>query len=507
MTEPPSLPPPDSHRLTRRIVLAATAPTIALALLFVSRVPLGQPHLLYRYTQFFPGRLRNAAIGLVIALLFLWLLRRAWKRDGARRVWRYIAAGVVWIVLVLWTLLAPPMPVDQALFNLQSPSHEGAFVLESLGIRSIRDYVSHGYYERLARDPEEMLGRRVLSNPPGTTALFILTLRYVESSPDLHEFLVKQFNLAALEDAQQETLFAAALLFAFLMTLCWGASLIFAWLMARQWLPTPGAWVVAIGGVFNPATVNFTPGKDPAQLTLLLALSWCWLAAYRTGRKSYAIVCGALLALMLTIGLIGVWVFAILAGATLIHTIRERGAWRSWVTSCALPAFFGGLIIAALFYFVLDWNILLMTARIGMRYGDIQEGVIADPFWWTLIGLPLFLLFAGPLFWAALVALKAEGGAKLRSLGLWILVCTVVVLGYTYFFANNSETPRLWMPFIPLIVWAMALRRGALQGDSPRHVHIAVLLIALQLGGTLAHWSMMDVRESEYRLTTGRMWD
>jgi len=506
MTETSS-PPPDSRRLYWRIVLAALAPIVALAVLFLFRIPLGQPHLLYRYTPYFPERLRSAAIGLAIALLFLWLLRLAWKCDGARRVGRYMAAGFVWLMLVLWTLLAPPTPVDQALFNLQSPSHEGAFVLESLSIRSIRDYVSHDYYERLARDPEEMLGRRVLSNPPGTTALFILIHRYVKGSPDLRDFMVEQFNLAVLDDARQETLFAAALLFALFMTLCWGASLIFAWLLARQWLPTPGAWVVAIGSVFNPATVNFTPGKDPAQLTLLLALGWCWLAAYRTGRAWYAVFCGGLLALMLTIGLIGVWIFAILAAATLIHAIRERGDWRSWVTGCAFPAIGGGLAVIAIFYFAFDWNIPLMTMRIGMRYGDIQEGVIADPFWWTLIGMPLFLLFVGPLFWAQLIAVKTDGASKSNSLGKWVLVCTFLVLTYAYFFANNNETPRLWMPFIPLLVWAMALRRPLLQGDSPRHVRIAVLLIALQLGGTLAHWSMMDVRESEYRLSTGRMWE
>jgi hypothetical protein len=126
-------------------------------------------------------------------------------------------------------------------------------------------------------------------------------------------------------------------------------------------------------------------------------------------------------------------------------------------------------------------------------------------------------------------------------LGVRLLICTLAVMAYTYVFANNNETPRLWMPFIPLLLVGMTLRSGVLRatgGDrssndeggggvarsggaslrgsaaddqpvaAPWGLRVCLLVIALQVVVTALHWSMMDVREAEYRMfTTGRMWD
>ena len=63
------------------------------------------------------------------------------------------------------------------------------------------------------------------------------------------------------------------------------------------------------------------------------------------------------------------------------------------------------------------------------------------------------------------------------------------------------------MPFIPLLICGMALGRSVFRLDRPRSQYVCFLLICLQLTVTLAHWSLMDVRESEYRLSTGRMFE
>jgi len=143
----------------------------------------------------------------------------------------------------------------------------------------------------------------------------------------------------------------------------------------------------------------------------------------------------------------------------------------------------------------------------SVRYGQIQEGVIADPWYLTLVGLPLFLLFVGPMFWVSAVALRADTGDAAARLGRRMLWCATVVMTYSYFFANNNETPRLWIPFIPLLLVGMGLRRSTLRDERGISPKLWAVLVALQVGVTLAHWSLMDVRESEYRISTGRMWD
>ena len=80
------------------------------------------------------------------------------------------------------------------------------------------------------------------------------------------------------------------------------------------------------------------------------------------------------------------------------------------------------------------------------------------------------------------------------------------------FFANNNETPRLWIPFLALLPVGLAMGRDLFRRGSDRHRRICLVLIALQIGVSVLHWSMMDVRESEFRLLPGpdgappRMW-
>jgi hypothetical protein len=258
--------------------------------------------------------------------------------------------------------------------------------------------------------------------------------------------------------------------------------------------------------VFNPAAVEFTPGKDSAQLATVLAILCGWMLAYLRGRRFWGAVAGMAAALGLMIGLIHVWVAAIIASATLWHSLAD-GSIRRWIQCCALPAAAAFSAMAGVIWLALDWNLALSTWRVAQRYGEIQLPVITEPFYWTLVGLPMFLLFVGPLPWVQAVAMPADLRDSVGNLGRAVLVCTLAVMAYTYFFANNSETPRLWIPFIPPLLWGLAARRSSFRGDDRPARALHVLLIALQVGVTAVHWSLMDVRESEWRLITKRMWN
>jgi hypothetical protein len=306
-------------------------------------------------------------------------------------------------------------------------------------------------------------------------------------------------------------------------------------------MPPLASAAVAFACVFNPSTVDFTPGKDPAQMLTVLAILYFWFAGYLRGGKVRGFVVGLIFAVATMIGLIHVWILAIAAVATFWHAVLGRNmgdrvvgdhassrspvgrlesphltpdetglsrALRRWLTCCLVPAVGGGLVVAIVAYLTLDWNVVKCALLVGLRYGDIQEGIIAEPVYWALVGLPMFLLFVGPMPWVQVLGMRKDVSDGAAMLARNILICTVIVLVYTYFFANNNETPRLWMPFIPLLIIPLALRRPVFRLDTVAARRVCILLLAIQLVVTVFHWSLMDVRESEYRIfETQRLWD
>lgn len=514
------------NRFLVRAAMLSMVPTAALMILFAFAVAIGQPFfLIYRYSPFPLVRAGTACVALLIGCAGLWLLFRHLEKESSSSRKSLAIAGLFFTALIVWTFLAPPQYVTQHVFNMQSPSHEGAFVLEARGVQSIREYVRETFYERIQNTPEQMLGRRVLSNPPGMTVLFILCRRTVERAPSFERALVNGFDLAEIDDPVQRTEFAAAMLYAMLLTAAWGCSIIPAYALSRLFFPRLPALCLAFACVFNPATVNFTPGKDPAQLLTALLLAYLWFDASLRNRWFSAALAGATFTIGLTIGLIHVWVLAILAITTLVYTLRVEGPPRRWFAISLAPFIAGLAFVGILFYTALDWNVLLAAYAVAARYREIQVPIITDPFYWTLIGLPMFLLFVGPYLWAMIAPFPAAERAQVQSNGpgqtglcklqpsnrrrlanIMLLTCIAVMI-FTYFYGNNNETPRLWIPFIPMLLLAITLRRDLLCTRTPTARRICALLIVLQLLGTLAHWSLMDVRESEYRLSTGRMWD
>ena len=489
------------------VLAAALLPLVVLFALFLAEVPIGQPSfLLYRYSPWSELRLERAFIALALGgagTTFLWWAN---SHEGTRRFLMLVGAVFCYAGLIVWTFVGPPGYVRQHSFNMLSPSHEGAFVLEGRQVGSIREYVTKTFYQRLEQEPEDMLGRRVLSNPPGVTIVSILVHRLVESRPALRGWCSRAFGLSDLDDPHERGRFASALILAMVFTAVWGGAIVVGYRLCRLWLGAPASTAVAFAMVFNPSTVNFTPGKDPAQIFTVLAILLCWLTAYSRGGMVWGFAAGAVLAASTMIGLVHLWIFAIVAGATFWHSLSYGEGLRPWLGRCALPALAGGLVVVAVAQVTLGWNLLSTAWHVAVRYGQIQLEVITDPFYWTLIGLPMFLLFVGPLFWVQLTALRRDAFDSSASLGGCLFMCTIAVMTYTYFFANNSETPRLWMPFIPLLLVGMALRRSAFRGDTPDHRSLCLLLIVLQFTVTALHFSMMDVRESEWRLDTARMW-
>ena len=498
---PTALQPAETKALTVGLL-----PLLALLILYAAQIPLGQPHFVLRYTAMLPDRMGRAAIGLAIGMIGLGALNYSLSGSARLRRTAQCSAIIMFGVLILWTFYAPPGYAAQHSFNMLSPSHDGAFAVEARSVESVREYVSSTFYDRMNQTPDDMRGRRLLSNPPGLTVISIMLNRLVEGSPGLRAMLVSGFGLEALDDAQQQSAFASSMLLALLMTAIWGGSLAFAYPLCRFWLPPAASAVIACSAVFNPSSLNYTPGKDCMQLFSLLAIIFFWMHAYLRQRRLSGVLAGVAATLALLVGLIHVWIAAVIMVSTLWHAFRNRST-NPWLRSCLIPFAVGGLCTSLALYAALGWNVFLSTYRVGLRYNEIQLPIITEPFYWTLVGLPLFLLFVGPCFWVQAVAVRRDQRDGPAAWGGALLASTIAVMAYSYFFANNSETPRLWIPFIPLLQLGLSLRRSPFRCDDPQSRKFCIKLLALQLFVTWAQWALMDVRESEWRLTTGRMWD
>src|SRR5581483_9257687 len=298
------------QRRSRVIVLAAALawmiPVGALNALFRFQVPLGQPGAIYyRYSVVWLIRLQRCWP--IFPLLLLVLLAIRLLADRRSRSMLGLAVGAAALAgLCAWTWWLPPLPISQHFFNFSSPSQDGAFVLQARQGTPALEYL-HGFDARLQRSPEQMQGTRVLSNPPGMTILAIEVYRLLPPQlsppgPFERSLLKNDVPMEAIPD-YVETTWVSAILCAL-----WALSAVFAYRLGRLWLSPAGAALLALVVTFNPATVNFSPGKDPAQLLTINAMLWAWFAAWRGARPGLAIVAGAMLLIGLCFGLVQLWV-------------------------------------------------------------------------------------------------------------------------------------------------------------------------------------------------------
>ena len=200
------------------------------------------------------------------------------------------------------------------------------------------------------------------------------------------------------------------------------------------------------------------------------------------------------------VSLVHVWVAAALWVACALHARGTAGRWRSLWLRHTPAALAGALVVALLLYLLWDWNVLASAWAATRSQAQVTRGPEAMPLVWQTLGVPLFLLFAGPAFWATGLWLNRGrmrdddarfGGYLLASTALGMLV----TVGST-----NLETPRLWIPFVPLLLLGAALQLRTLRALAGRSALLLAVLVFTQVAVSAAQWSLMDVREAEIRL-------
>jgi hypothetical protein len=504
--------------LLRVTVLGWSAATIgALLILHATGVPLGQGSFVYRFSELQAIRARHAGPILLITLL---LLVSVWLQGQTARA-RHTLGGAGLIIstaaLAAWVWGAPPQAMSQHMFNLLSPSHEGAFLIElddmQRSDQTIGEYLRE-FDQRIERSPKELLGTRVISNPPGITVLFDAIARLFPPQVDppgwAERMLVERFG-ASPEDLPRTM---RTLQFALAMLLMWALAAPLLYALGRMFLPPAGAAAFMLIAWFNPSTVHFSPGKDPAQLLTISLMLLLWLAAWKRDRPWLAALAGAVLMIGMATGLIHLWIAAALLLATAWDDWRLGRMSGRWVMRLILPAAGGAIAIVLGIYFASGWNTLGTFFAVSRRFGEIQRGLALSHTIWFFIGLPIFLLFASPGL-AAFVALTARRlflrramfvvrGSVFDSFGVRLTISTLLVMFLSYITGVSYELPRLWVAFLPSLTLGVMIASPLALATHGRAMRALLFILAAQLIITATHWTQLDVRESEFRLTQGR---
>lgn len=415
-----------------------------------------------------------------------------------------------------WSYFSPPAHVNQHVFNFISPSHDGAFVREALEIDDLGEYLRH-FPQRARTPPAEMKGTRVISNPPATTAVLWWLRESWVTQPALRASLDTFLSREHVDQPRERRLMSLALVSAWVFQLAWLLAAPLFYGLARLFFDPAPALAYAIVCVVAPMTLVFAPGKDAAQLLTVALPLLLFVFSLRRGSWLAGAAAGAALVPAVLFSLVHAWLAVAVAAAAGLATCRGSAERKRLLRRTLLPALGGALVSATVVESVFGVPLLAIVAAVARSQSEVTRGPGAMPLLWQLVGVPLFLLFAGPALWTAALAAvvrrpehpnaadpapdPADGAARF---GAWLLLATGVVLGLTAPF-TNAETPRLWIPFTPLLLLGALLVARA---RAPRRLVDArylALLVALQVGASAAHWSLMDMREAEMRLTTGRL--
>jgi hypothetical protein len=283
-------------------------------------------------------------------------------------------------------------------------------------------------------------------------------------------------------------------------------ALLLLWLLAapvlywsgRLFFSPPIAMVFALVCLLSPMTLLFTPGKDPGQLLTVAVPLWLWLSASRRERLWAAALAGGVLVLACLVSLVHVWIAAVVFVAGVFST--PGGSRARFVLRNGLPAACGALAVIGALALFADMNFFASAWSAARAQAEITRGGDAMPLVWQVLGVPLFVLFAGPALWC--VGLWPARGrlhdAEARF-GLYLLAgCAAVMLATIGF--TNIETPRLWIPFTPLLLLGAALRLPMFRQPGRKAAMLFAALVFAQFAASAVQWSLMDMREAETRL-------
>lgn len=267
--------------------------------------------------------------------------------------------------------------------------------------------------------------------------------------------------------------------------------------LLRRTLDLADAWQGAALWPAVPAVAVFIPKSDVVYAFLGLLMVYAWLVAIDRRSVAMAFVAGLLVwcGLMLSLAFLPVMLFmaiiswnASLKTGVVDHAENSRVGLRSWLTgappcSCLLAAA-AGFLIPTLW---LGWAGQINLFMVWLLNYQNHAGFYAHyprTYWKWLLANPIELAMATgwpiALLSASFLGRNVRAGSLLRTP---VAFGVVAVCGLLWLSGKNSgEAARLWIVFVPWLVWMAGEQLAQLEHGATRtRFRPSAIVLALQL--------------------------
>lgn len=501
--------------------------------LWATALPLGIPgEWVWQRTAFEADGYWNFAetgVAAVLYLLFInaganWLTNTTSKRRTAI-VMAWLAGLVAVSFAWLW--------IVQEMAPLQNRQGKSAFVLFYSGSSG---YFTKARYEqpdpaRFLKSYEDLMGERdvlhVGTHPPGLFLVFHGLIQLCQRSPQL-AYALDATQPASFREAcdiitrnssrsiPPRPFLPADRRVLWLATLLVMAATSLAVLplfgLLRRTLDLADAWRGAALWPAVPAVAVFVPKSDVVYAFLGLLMVYAWLVAVDRRSVALAFVAGLLVwcGLMLSLAFLPVMLFmAILSWRPLSNNAAiddpaiARPGLRSWIAglppcSCLVGAVAGFLVPTLWLGWAGQINLFAVWALNYQNHAAFYAQYLRTYWKWLLVN-PIELTIAAG--WPIGLLSAAFLGAAFRTRNLCrtpVAFGVVVVWGLLWLSGKNSgEAARLWIVFLPWLVWMAGEELARLErGATLIRVRPSVVVLALQLivcASTVARVSGFDL--------------
>ncbi len=489
---------------TGNILVALFSSGLALSLLWLQTIPLGIPgEWTWDRLKTEPDLGWNLGSGLVAAAIFLAFIRQGWlrqQRQGVKHLSRCeCSAWLIGLVLMSFAWLW----VVQEISPVRNRLGKSAFVLyyaSSSGYFTRARYESTDVTQFLAGYEELMREGDVLhtgTHPPGLFLVFHGLIAVCERSSSLCAFLdftqpgsfrealdviatngLRRQVPRPLLPLDRRVLWLATLL----VMLSASLAVIPLYALLRQNSSSSSAWIGAALWPTVPAIAVFTPKSDVVFPLIALMFLWTWLLAWRKQSPLLAVCAGfiAWIGLFCSLAFLPVFLMAacMTAGSSWVLAMKtDSNAQQEPIVRPSRFFLFprrGGLCIIAaivgifgpvffLWYFT-RMNLLLVWYWNYQNHAGFYLQFPRTWWKWLLVNPLELTIAAGPpvVFLAAMgciqtLSQRRKTGSK--SSQVTLVVCIMGVWGLLWLTGKNSgEAARLWILFLPWLVWLATIR-------------------------------------------------
>ena len=487
--------------------------------LWVTRLPLGIPGE-WTWTRVAgePDAVWNLVGVATAAALYVAFVEAGTRRLGGAAISKHRSlelfawlAGLVAVAFTWLWVVQESAPIRSRLgksaFVLYYPGSSGYFTKSRYEAPDAAAFLSG--YEALMRERDVL---HVGTHPPGLFLIFHGLIGLCQQSPALSAFLdatqpasfreacdviarnsVRSVPPRPLLPADRRVLWLATLLVMGAAAL----TVVPLFCLVRRTHDAVAAWQAAALWPAIPAVAVFTPKSDVAFALVGLLMVWAWLAAVDRRSLLPALMAGLLVwcGLMMSLAFLPVVLFMAIIGwrpaastASSTETTGSDTGLFLW-TKGAPP---GRCLVAGAAGFLVPTLLLSLCCRINLwavwwlNYQNHAAFYVQFPrtYWKWLLVNPVELAFAAG--WPVMLLSAGFLGNAARSrrqVALPVAVGVVVVWGSLWLTGKNSgEAARLWIVFLPWLVWLAGMRLAEIDPSGTRGWYRpSLIVLAVQL--------------------------